>query len=291
MEPGCVITPTSAAEVSTIVKLLADQNCHFSVKSGGHNANPEANCINDGVSIDLRYLTAHSASEDKSYVTLGTGLSWGDAYRAFEDQKISFTGGICEDVGVGGVAVGGGQSLFQVALGWVVDNILRYEVVLASGEVVNATETEHPRLYKALKGGSTNFGIVTAIDLVAFELDKIWGGVLLLLLNGGRQAPRDEMIDTLSSVTVDFIENNDKDPDSGLQVVVNYLRDGRQIVDLALTNNANIANPPALNSALNMPNQLLNTTRHTSIVDLARETSEAVPRGFRYRPTAHLARW
>lgn len=264
-----------------MVKHLAEQNCRFSVKSGGHNANPGANSVNDGVSIDLKHLTAHSSAEDGSYVTLGTGMSWKQAYGAFEDQNIGFTGGICEDVGVGGISVGGGQSLFQVSKGWVVDNILRYEVVLASGEVVNATQEEHPRLYKALKGGNTNLGIVTSVDLVAFELDKVWGGQLLLLLNGP-QAPRAEMVDRLTRATIDFIDNNDKDTASGLQVITTYLRDGSQIVDLALSNTDNVANAPALDAFLNMPNRFLNTTRSQSIGELAHETSEAVPRGFRY---------
>ncbi len=282
LQPGCVVTPASAEEVSKVVKQLTRQNCRFAVKSGGHNANPGANSIDHGVSIDLRNLNAHSLAKDESYVTLGTGLSWKHAYAAFRDQKIGFTGGICEDVGVGGLAVGGGQSLFQASKGWVVDNILRYEVVLASGEIVNATQREHTKLFKALKGGNTNLGIVTSIDLAAFELDKVWGGQILLLLSGGPGVARDELVHKLARETVTFIENNDKDLASGLQVITSYLRDGSQVVDLAVSNTDNVANPPALSSFLAMPNQFMNTTRHASIGEIAHETSEAVPRGFRY---------
>lgn len=53
------------------------------------------------------------------------------------------------------------------------------QIVLASGEVVNANAFDHPALYKALKGGGNNFGIVTRFDLKTFEQGEIWGGEIL----------------------------------------------------------------------------------------------------------------
>ncbi|KAJ3485105.1 hypothetical protein NLG97_g6891 [Lecanicillium saksenae] len=279
--PGCVMTPSSAKDMSIIVKFLTTMQCKFAVKSGGHNPNPGFNNIDKGVSIDLRSLNSTSLAHDRSYVSLGTGLSWGHAYAAFEKDKIAFTGGICEDVGVGGLSVGGGQSLFQAGKGWVVDNIISYEVVLASGEIVNANQKNNSDLYKALKGGSTNFGIVTKVDLAAFDFDGMWGGQMLLALEGP-QAGHEQMIETITNTTVDFVADNHSDTDSGIQIVATYLRNGTQVVDIAFSNTANIANPPALQSFLKLPNQLRNTNRHASLAELAHETSLAIPRGFRY---------
>lgn len=267
--------------MSIVVQVLVGQQCQFSVKSGGHNPNPGFNNIDEGVSIDLGSLNSTRLSKDRSYVSLGTGLSWGHAYAAFAKDKIAFTGGICEDVGVGGLAVGGGQSLFQAGMGWVVDNIINYEVVLASGEIVNANQKNNSDLYKALKGGSTNFGIVTKIDLAAFDLDGLWGGQLLVALEGP-QANRETMVETITSNIVDFVANNHKDVDSGAQLVATYLRNGTQVANLALSNTANVPNPPALDAFFKLPNQIRDTNRHTSLVELAHETSIAIPRGFRY---------
>ncbi|OAA79999.1 FAD binding domain protein [Akanthomyces lecanii RCEF 1005] len=279
--PGCVVTPTSAYDMSAIVKLLTTQQCQFAVKSGGHNPNPGFNNIDKGVSIDLRSLNSTSLAQDRSYVSLGTGLSWGHAYAAFEKDKVAFTGGICEDVGVGGLAVGGGQSLFQAGKGWVVDNVIDYEVVLASGKIVHANQKDNSDLYKALKGGSTNFGIVTKITLAAFDFDGMWGGQLLLALDGP-QAGHEQMIETITNTTVDFVADNHSDIDSGIQIVSTYLRNGTKVIDIALSNTANIANPPALQPFLKLPNQIGNTNRHASLAELAHETSLAIPRGFRY---------
>lgn len=274
-------TPKSAQDVSKLVNVLTQNECKFAVKSGGHNANPGANSINDGVSIDLHYMNSTYLSPDRSFVILGSGLTWGGAYNVFEKQNIGFTGGICPDVGVGGLAVGGGQSLYQASKGWVVDNILDYELVLASGEVVHANETVRPDLFKALKGGSTNLGIVTGIKLEAFELGQIWGGQLLVNLKGPA-SDRDDMIKNLTKNFVDFVGNNKNDVDSGVQIVTSYLSGGAvQIVDLELTNTANIEKPAAVNAFLGMPNQIEDTTRHTSLADISRETGEAVPKGHR----------
>ena len=47
------------------------------------------------------------------------------------------------------------------------------QVVLASGQIVNANSTSHPQLFAALKGGSSNFGIVTRFDMKVFQQGKV----------------------------------------------------------------------------------------------------------------------
>jgi hypothetical protein len=58
----------------------------------------------------------------------------------------------------------------------VCDNVENFEVVLASGEIVNANARERPDLWFALKGGSNNFGVVTRFDMKTFEQGPFWGG-------------------------------------------------------------------------------------------------------------------
>lgn len=42
------------------------------------------------------------------------------------------------------------------------------KVVLAAGTVTNVNQTSHSDLYRALKGGANNFGVVTRFDLGTF---------------------------------------------------------------------------------------------------------------------------
>ncbi|CEJ89643.1 hypothetical protein VHEMI05474 [[Torrubiella] hemipterigena] len=281
MHPGCVLTPSTAREVSVAMSIIKTAGCQFSVKSGGHNANPGANSIEEGVSIDLQRLNSTQLAADRKSVSLGTGITWGNAYKAFESEGIAFPGGICEDVGVGGLAVGGGQSIFQASKGWVVDNIIRYEIVLANGKIATADEKKNPDLFKALKGGNTNFGIVTNVEIAAFDFGTMWGGEMILNLNGP-ESTHTAMVDNLTHAMVNFVENNNHDLDTGLQVITTNLRNGAQLVDLSLTNTANIGNPPAIKDFLSAPNKLIDTTRHTTLATMAHVASEAVPKGFRY---------
>lgn len=47
------------------------------------------------------------------------------------------------------------------------------QIVLAGGVLTNANETFNPKLYRALKGGANNFGVVTRFDLAAFQQGAI----------------------------------------------------------------------------------------------------------------------
>lgn len=48
--------------------------------------------------------------------------------------------------------------------------------MLSSGRIVNANANERRDLWKALRGGSNNFGIVTAITLRTHDQGPFWGG-------------------------------------------------------------------------------------------------------------------
>lgn len=56
---------------------------------------------------------------------------------------------------------------------------MNYEVVLADGRIVNANARVNPDLFKALKGGGGNFGIVTRFDMIAFPAPELYGGYIM----------------------------------------------------------------------------------------------------------------
>lgn len=62
--------------------------------------------------------------------------------------------------------------------GFACDDVLSYEVVLADGSIVNANTKDNASLFKALKGGGNNFGIVTRFDMAAFPAGKIYAGLV-----------------------------------------------------------------------------------------------------------------
>lgn len=74
----------------------------------------------------------------------------------------------------------GGLSFFSPRFGLVCSNILSYEIVLASGNVTTASASNNSDLWRALKGGSNNFGIVTRFTARSFPSTKVWSGFLYM---------------------------------------------------------------------------------------------------------------
>ncbi|KAF2264852.1 FAD-binding domain-containing protein [Lojkania enalia] len=175
LTPNCIVRPKSAQDVSTTVKILRDTGCtKFAIKGGGHNANVGYNNIEDGVTIDMQSLNAVEVLPNVARV--GGGALWQNVYDAVEPHNVSVLGGRIGVVGVPGFLTGGGIAFFSPERGWSCDYVVNFQVVLASGEIVNANSTARPDLFAALKGGQNNFGIVTRFDLKTFPQGPIWGG-------------------------------------------------------------------------------------------------------------------
>jgi hypothetical protein len=143
-----------------------------------HNPIRESSNIESGVTVDLANVNQLEVSEDKSYVSIGPGNRWEDVYSELDSMGLGTSGGRDASVGVGGLVTGGGISFFSREHGLVCDNVQSFEVVLADGDIVETREDRRPDLYQALKGGSSNFGIVTRIDMTTFPSGKMWGGTL-----------------------------------------------------------------------------------------------------------------
>lgn len=139
---------------------------HIAVRSGGHGM-PGFSNIDRGVTIDLSMMNSTTYDAETNIASIRPGGRWKDVYADLETYGVTVTGGRDGGVGVGGFLTGGGISFFSGKNGFGCDSIVNYEVVLADGSVVNANSEENADLWQALKGGISNFGIVTRFDMEA----------------------------------------------------------------------------------------------------------------------------
>ncbi|KAF1844012.1 FAD-binding domain-containing protein [Cucurbitaria berberidis CBS 394.84] len=182
LTPNCLVQPRDTKEVALTVKILTTASilkpCKFAIRSGGHTPYAGASNIEDGVTVDLQYLSAVQYDAKNNLVKVGPGARWNDVFTTLEPLGVITTGGRSSTVGVGGLTLGGGISYFSPEHGLICDNVLEFEVVLADGRIVTASKTQNPDLFTVLKGGNNNFGIVTNFKFGTFKYDGMWGGLV-----------------------------------------------------------------------------------------------------------------
>ncbi|KAF2736872.1 FAD binding domain-containing protein [Polyplosphaeria fusca] len=177
--PACVFVPQNENHVSWAVSTLTLTSTKFAVRGGGHMPIPGYNNIDSpGVLLSTSNLTTLTLSRDKSVVSVGPGNRWRDVYAYLQPSGLAAIGGRVGKVGVPGLLLGGGISFYSNQYGFAADNVVKYQVVLASGSVVEATATNsYSDLFWALKGGGNSFAIVTRFDLRTVKSPQVWVGI------------------------------------------------------------------------------------------------------------------
>ena len=118
IKPACIVRPRSTADVVTVIAYLVRANqlngigsLKFAIRSGGHACLAGSAKLIDGVTIDLRGLNSIEVDQDSLQVSIGTGASWGEVYRTLDPLGLAVPGGRHSQVGVGGLTLGGEDTI------------------------------------------------------------------------------------------------------------------------------------------------------------------------------------
>ena len=155
--PAAIVRCTGPADVRAAVQFAVDQDIYPAIRGGGHNAAGLA-MLDDGLVIDVSSMKGIFVDAANRTATAQTGLTWGEFDRETALHGLATTGGLISTTGIAGLTLGGGVGWLMGRCGLVCDNTLSYDIVLASGELVRANQSEHSDLFWALKGGGGNFG-------------------------------------------------------------------------------------------------------------------------------------
>ncbi|KAF4550090.1 FAD-binding domain-containing protein 19 [Elsinoe fawcettii] len=159
--PACIYLPTTAENAAAAVGILNTCNAQFAVRGGGHMNYPGSNSIQGGVLLYLDRMNELQLSNDTQTVNVGPGNTWFDAYSYLEPFGKYIIGGRLKVIGVPGLTLIGGVNYFINKYGFSMDNVVSYDVVLGNGTLVTADRDQNCDLFWALKGGGSNFGLVT----------------------------------------------------------------------------------------------------------------------------------
>ena len=210
-----IFTPGTSEDVAKGLKVIKFFSVPFAIRSGGHTPFPGSSSSDGGILISLEALNTTSVDVERGIASVGPGNRWKNVYEYLEPYGLAVVGGRVPPVGVGGLITGGGNSYFSTARGLACDNVAAFQVVLADSSIVTASATENKDLFWALKGGSSNFGIVTRFDLYTVPIPGgIWGGVLYYT---------PDKFSNVSDAIAEYQENGQvKDPDAAIIPVVTF---------------------------------------------------------------------
>jgi FAD/FMN-containing dehydrogenase len=160
--PRLIARCAGADDVKAAIALARDAELPLAIYGGGHSVAGHSVC-DDGVMIDLRPMNRIDVDPATRTAYVEAGATWGDVDAATQAHGLAVTGGRVSATGVVGLTLGSGSGWLERKLGFACDNLLEIELVTARGELVNASEHENAELFWGLRGGSGNFGVVTAL--------------------------------------------------------------------------------------------------------------------------------
>jgi hypothetical protein len=140
--------------------------------AGGHSYEGFSSC--PGIMIDVRQMNAVVIDSANQTARIGAGCLLGDVAEKLFAKKLALPAGTCKPVGIAGLTLGGGHGLASRKFGLTCDNLLSAHLVDANGNELNASATENPDLFWALRGGGGgNFGIVTEFTFKVHPVDRV----------------------------------------------------------------------------------------------------------------------
>lgn len=177
--PYLIIQPKNAQEVARAMKCASrlKGTVPICINGGGHSAQ----CMRtESIVFVMKYLNAVRLDREGKRVIAGGGCKIGEVDQVCRGTGLGYVTGTNLDTGVTGLCLVGGVGFLSRKHGMACDQILEAEVALADGTLVRADDAnEHKDLMRALRGGSSNFGIVTEITLELVPVGTCFGGILV----------------------------------------------------------------------------------------------------------------
>ncbi|WP_433655094.1 FAD-binding oxidoreductase [Nocardia sp. CA-128927] len=176
--PALVVAAATPGDVQAAVAFAATHRLPVGVLSTGHQPFPTTTS-HGCLLISTRAM--HSVQIDPATATarVEAGALWGDVVGPAQSSGLAPLNGSSAGVGVIGYTLGGGLSPVLGRLyGWASEHVRAIDVVTADGRLRHVTEQSDPDLLWALRGGRSNFGVVTALEIALFPVSTFYGGAI-----------------------------------------------------------------------------------------------------------------
>ena len=173
------VNASESSHIQSTISFVKKNNIRLVIRNTGHDYLGKSTGAG-AVGIWTHHMQFLQALDYKSpqysgkALKIGAGVQVDQANILAHSNGLIVTGGNCPTVGVaGGYTQGGGHGPLTSYLGLAADQVLEWEVVAGSGELMTATPVENQELYWALSGGGGGtYGVVTSMIYKAYPDTK-----------------------------------------------------------------------------------------------------------------------
>ena len=180
--PALIACCRSTADIVDAVNAAREAGLEISVRGGGHNVAGKA-VTEGGLMIDLTSMKGVHVDPARRTVRAQAGVTVRELDRATGVFGLATPSGVISSTGIAGLTLGGGLAWLMGRYGMAIDNLLSSEVVLATGDVVTASQDGDADLFWAIRGGGGNFGVVTSFEFRAHPIATVLSGPVLHTLD------------------------------------------------------------------------------------------------------------
>lgn len=174
--PDVAVMPETAEDIALAVTFAAAHNLPVAVMGSAHGQ-PVA--CERGMLINTSRMREVSIDPETRTARVEPGAKWAHVIPLAHEHGLAPLNGSSSDVGVVGYTLGGGHGWLARKYGRAADRIVAAELVTATGELRRVTAESDPGLFWALKGGSGNFGVITALEFGLVPLTHVYGGAVM----------------------------------------------------------------------------------------------------------------
>ena len=176
--PAFIVFCVDVSDIISSIEFAHRHDLPVAVRGGGHGFAGYAVC-DDGMVIDLSKMKNIHVNLEQRTARVEPGCTNGDLLSATLPYGLATATGIVSDVGIAGLALSAGEGWLSGKYGLTIDNMLEVEMITAAGKRITANSSENADLFWGVRGGTGNFGIVTAFLFQLHPVGQVLRGSVI----------------------------------------------------------------------------------------------------------------
>lgn len=182
--PTVIVGAATAEDVRVATAFAGEQDLPVAVQATGHGLPIGADA---GLLISTRRMSGVRVDGDAGTAWIEAGARWEDVVPETARYGLAPPSGSAPHIGAVSYTLGGGVGLLSRRYGFAVDHVRSIDVVTADATPRRVTATNQPELFWALRGGRSNFGVVTGLEIDLLPVERLYGGSLFFDADHSRE--------------------------------------------------------------------------------------------------------